>query len=254
MHPKIIEINPTELCNRKCNFCPRGSGYPNANQNLSLVDAKLIYDKLIEFDYEGFLHLTGFGEPVLNPNFINIVNIFKKNLKLKLVMTTNGDYIGKKDITFFKYFDNIRISIYDNDERYEYVINQTKKYNVTVRKQYTNHDLFNNCGGWFSGQNLVNNSCYYPFYKLLIDWNLDIRLCCHDWKYKKVLGNLKDDNLHHIWYNSFKEIRTELLDNKRKNISPCNECNVNGMLNVYTNVAEGEQHFNYFKEYYGKNI
>jgi len=250
MHPEIIEINPTELCNRKCSFCPRGSGYPNLNYNLSVKDAELIHQKLIEFNYGGSLHLTGSGEPTLNPNFSKIAEIFRRNKQIKIKMTTNGDYIGKKDFSFFKYFDQIRISVYDGDERYEYIKSKTKNYAVDIRKQYINSIMFNNCGGWFEEKKLENKTCYVPFYRMKIDWNLDIRFCCHDWKEKKVMGNLKNDSLENLWYKSYEYMRKELIVNNRKNISPCNKCNVNGKINTYTNKQEGLEHFNFFKKYY----
>ena len=35
--PQIISINPTELCTRRCEFCPRADPnvYPNRNLNMS---------------------------------------------------------------------------------------------------------------------------------------------------------------------------------------------------------------------------
>ena len=33
---RTMEINPTELCNRKCSFCPRGDWYPNKNLHLTI--------------------------------------------------------------------------------------------------------------------------------------------------------------------------------------------------------------------------
>ena len=54
MNSKIsyIEINLTELCDRKCSFCPRSSGYPNHNLNLSVTNAKKIKTQI-----EGCIHL-----------------------------------------------------------------------------------------------------------------------------------------------------------------------------------------------------
>ncbi len=262
MFPEIIELHTTELCNRKCSFCPRGDGYPNLNQNISLEDAQILFDKIKEYNYRckegeetGNFHITGSGEPTLNPNFVEIVKLFRKNKDIKIKMTTNGDYIGKKDFSWFEYFDEIRISIYDGDDRYEEVKKLTKDYSmVDIRKQYETAltGTFNNCGGWFPVDNIPDKPCFIPFYRLQVDWNLDIRLCCHDWKEKVVVANLKDDSLHNIWHESFREYREELIKNNRKNISPCNKCNVNGTLNIYTKRESGKQHFNFFKDYYDK--
>ena len=66
MVPNIIEINPTELCNRKCSFCARSEDYPNQNLNLDLRGAIIIRKRLEEMDWRGSLKLTGQGEPTLN--------------------------------------------------------------------------------------------------------------------------------------------------------------------------------------------
>ena len=50
--------------------------------------------------------------------------------------------------------------------------------------------------------------------------------------------------------NAFEEVRTELIENNRKNISPCNKCSVNGTMNLYTNKPDGDKHFYFFKRYY----
>ena len=76
MVPNIIEINPTELCNRTCSFCPRSSTYPNQNLNLSIEDALIIKQRLNEINFNGRLHFTGQGEPTLNKNLLHIAKIF----------------------------------------------------------------------------------------------------------------------------------------------------------------------------------
>ena len=45
-----LEINPTELCNRLCTFCPRvePDEYPNQNLNMSVDLAKKIANELNE--------------------------------------------------------------------------------------------------------------------------------------------------------------------------------------------------------------
>ena len=61
-----IDLNPTELCNRLCHFCPRSSFYPNLNLNMSLESADLLHRRLVEFDYQGAITIAGKGEPLLN--------------------------------------------------------------------------------------------------------------------------------------------------------------------------------------------
>ena len=50
-----VEMNLTELCNRKCVFCPRHDPevYPNRNLNTTVEDASIIAKRLADFNYVG---------------------------------------------------------------------------------------------------------------------------------------------------------------------------------------------------------
>ena len=242
MLPDIIEVNPTELCNRKCSFCPRSSDYPNQNLFLDLRSAYIIKKRLIEMRWKGSLRLIGQGEPTLNKNLIKIAKILKYD-DIELTTITNGDFLHKVDKDFFAVFDKITISCY-NKEEYE----KFEKYKVEIRKQWLpeNYNLFNNCGGAFKSSKVpMSRECYTPFYRAYIDWNLDIRLCCHDWKYKHTIGNLKEKTFKDIWYgDEFQNVRKQLRKGNRANASSaCSECNVNGRMNVRTNTKDGINKF-----------
>ena len=62
-----VEINPTELCNRTCSFCPRSDPnvYPNRNLNMTIDTAENISNQLLDANFTGDIHITGFGEPTL---------------------------------------------------------------------------------------------------------------------------------------------------------------------------------------------
>ena len=63
-----LDINITELCNRKCVFCPRvnENEYPNQNLNIDLGLINKISEELINLNYQGEIVISGFGEPTLN--------------------------------------------------------------------------------------------------------------------------------------------------------------------------------------------
>lgn len=242
MLPSIIEINPTELCNRKCSFCPRSNNYPNQKLYLDLRGAYVIKKRLDEMSWHGSLRFIGQGEPTLNKNIVKLAKILKSD-KFELTTITNGDFLHKVDAEFFTVFDKITISCY-NEEEYK----KFEKYKVEIRKQWLpeNHNLFNNCGGAFKSEKVpMKRECYTPFYRAYIDWNLDVRLCCHDWKYKHTFGNLKEKTFKEIWYGKeFQYVRMKLKDGNRKYASSaCSECNVNGKMNVRTNVNDGLNNF-----------
>lgn len=214
MLPTIIEINPTELCNRRCSFCPRSSTYPNQNLNLSIDDAFIIKERLNEIDFNGRLHFTGQGEPTLNKKLFQIAKIFDYEKRI----VTNGDFLTNE---IFDVFDVVTISVYDKNDWHKY----SKWKKAKLRKQWIPETIMNNCGGFFDDEP-VQGPCHYPFYKAYIDWNLDIRLCCHDWKDKIVMGNLREERFDSIWYG--KKYNEYRINQRSK--SPCINCNVIGTL------------------------
>ena len=104
MVPNIIEINPTELCNRKCSFCARSEDYPNQNLNLDLRGAIIIRKRLEEMDWRGSLKLTGQGEPTLNKKIIRIAQALQSH-NWELTTITNGDFLHNIDSKYFKVFE-----------------------------------------------------------------------------------------------------------------------------------------------------
>ena len=74
-----IEVNTTELCNRTCVFCPRHdpSVFPNMQLHLTVKGAQTIAEELGDNNYQGKISFSGFGENLLNPNFIEIVKEFR---------------------------------------------------------------------------------------------------------------------------------------------------------------------------------
>ena len=69
---------------------------------------------------------------------------------------------------------------------------------------------------------------------MYIDWDLNIRLCCHDWKEKKVMGSLINNSISNVWNNDvYGGYRTHLLKGARYKLNPCSKCNAHGLRDVY---------------------
>ena len=109
-----LEINPTELCNRTCTFCPRvdPDDYPNQNLNMTVDLAKKIADELLALDYQGSVAFSGYGEPLLTPNIEKIINQFGD---INVEVVTNGDPLNKKMIKdlYAAGLNTIVVSLYD---------------------------------------------------------------------------------------------------------------------------------------------
>ena len=229
-----IDLNPTELCNRLCHFCPRSSFYPSLNLNMSIESAELLKERLVEFNYKGALTIAGKGEPLLNKNLCGIISIL---VPWKPILITNGDSILKDNSIAKMLFDSglhqIIISEYDSMMKREIWDELFEGRNYRVKDLTKGAEpYFNNRGGSF---NTINNSlertCYFPFYKITINYDLSLNFCLNDWKYKEEIGNLTMNTLKDIWMGSkMMAYRKKLIEKRRCDINACKKCDTDGTL------------------------
>lgn len=93
--PFILFIDPCGKCNFVCNFCPCNTSKVNQEERhkvMSFRDFKLIVDGLHEFrESVKVIYLYGFGEPLLNPELIEMAKYLKSaNVCREIRLVTNG--------------------------------------------------------------------------------------------------------------------------------------------------------------------
>ena len=259
-----VEVNTTELCNRKCVFCPRFNDevYPNRNLHMTPNGAGLIADNLAKHGFEGKISFSGFGENLLNPDFKRIVTSFKQRLpNATLECNTNGDRLSKKvvDGLFDAGLDWLYINLYDGIDQIEkfdpMIVDHTNQTKYRAHYNEEDYGLFiNNRSGTIDWLNIKEENiselqgsvCYYPFYKLFVDWNGDVLFCSNDWGKEHIVGNLLQQDLHEVWFSKpMRKIRNRLAKGDRS-ASPCDKCSVNGQL-------FGEKSFNIVQTYESSN-
>ena len=245
-----VEINPTELCNRTCSFCPRHDPliYPNRNLNMSVDTAKLLCAQLLEADYTGDINITGFGEPLLNKDIVEICNLFSKHFHTEII--TNGDNLinNKFLVTDFSSLALVIVDCYDGKSQIDKVtslFNDTPV-NYLIRNHYDAPEVdaqesygFNNRGGSLYKAETMHKPCYLPAYKAFVDWNGDVRLCCNDWfRLQDSFGNITEREFSNIWMSdAFATVRKELAIGNRNKYKPCQSCDVAGTLVGEESVA-----------------
>lgn len=247
---KSVEINPTELCNRKCVFCPRvdPSLYKNQKKHIDPNLCEVIGGQLEDFNFTGRIGFTGFGEPLLHPQLIDCVYKIRKCKSARWIeINTNGDTLTREMAVELAEAGctNITISMYDNDQT-EFFNEMLQGTGLTfvLRHHYNSNVNYN--------LNMVNridiikkdkpinikNPCYIPFYKMFIDWNGDYLLCQQDWGRTTAMYNVLTTPIEEFWISKLYEQRKDLALSKRQH-SPCSHCNINGTL-------YGEDSFNFF--------
>ena len=259
--PSWIEISPTDFCNRKCLFCPKGDDSIAPNQRLEMPKqlCEKIATELKDLNFKGTVMLAGYGEPMAAKNLISAINTFSAVCNTEI--TTDGDYLTIKSINEMVKagIGKILISMYDGEfqiKKFEELFSKSgvglDKYVLRDRWYTENGDfgvkLTNRAGVVKAGHQKEinpNNRCFYPHYSMMVDWNGDVFLCTQDWHRRIKAGNLNIHSLYEVWTsNIMRKYRCHLYKGER-DLFPCNQCNAMGTLH-------GEKHAEIWDSYYTK--
>ena len=261
-----IELNITELCNRKCVFCPRvdPSIYPNQNLNMDLaIIQRLVADVKRLGIYPRF-SFSGFGEPILNKQLPKFISYIRSELPDHTIeINTNGDRLNVEKVRnlFAAGLTYLYINLYDGQEQaagFHQLMSESgiNRARYELRPHWVGAEgdyglTLNNRSGTVNSPTInllplrekLERRCHYPFYKMLLDWNGDVLFCSNDWGRKIIIGNLSKLSLEDIWLSErFVAIRERLVNGDRTQ-SPCNTCNVNGTITGSDSVKVLLRHY-----------
>ena len=266
-----IEFSINGTCNRRCFFCPRvdPKKYPNISKSLDIEVFKKLLNDLVKVEFNGRLSFSGFGEPLLTKNLVEYVSLIKEKFNnVYIEITTNGDVLLSKNGTkrlkelFDKGLTNVKVSLYDGPEQIEPMEKIKKDLKLSdeqfiIRKRYLGPDesfglTISNRAGSVELKNEVfevaalkeplKQPCYFPFYKMMIDYNGDVLICSNDWKKEAPVGNISNESILDIWVSEeFMNIRKKLSKSDR-NYKPCMTCDVNGTLNAKNAFTNWQTH------------
>jgi radical SAM protein with 4Fe4S-binding SPASM domain len=242
-----VEINTTELCNRKCIICPRAHDYPNQNLHMTADVVDEICKQTAE--YTDYITISGRGEPLLCSNILEIIEtiaIHKKRFRLQ----TNGDFLDKYihdlddilDLKTKRNTNKIIVNCYDGLDQEKERINKWGKYKaltITSEREDDNQKMsdrfksgrYVNRGGASLGmpytyQPHLQMPCYILWRKAYFNWNGDLQLCCHDWTYIKTFGNIMQSSFKDIWEgHEINKYRFGLTENNGRSLfDECRNC------------------------------
>lgn len=241
-----IEINPTELCNRTCSFCPRVDPniYPNRNLHMSDETIVNLVTDLRENQYKGRIVFSGFGEPTLNKKILKHISIARLATD-DVQMYTNGDKILDDSwYTIQEFIDagitSIFLDVYDSYEQHKRWEKKLEPFrdkipiHISAKYNFPIH-IFTNRSGTVKTkgirQGALDKSCYIPHTKAFIDWDGTLLLCCNDWaRAAGGFGNINETNFSKLWMGEeLNSIRKKLMSSSRLNAgNPCNICDATG--------------------------
>ena len=266
-----IEFSNNGLCNRRCIFCPRVDPglFPNKNIHLSFELFKKAMQEIAAIDYCGRISFSGFCEPLLTEDLERYIAEGKRACpKITVEISSNGDVLTKERLKrlFEAGLDNIRLSLYGGPQQDEKFIKMKQELNLDnkqfiLRRRYLSPEesyglTISNRAGSIT---LINDKikveplkeplkqpCYYPFYKMMVDYDGKVMICSNDWQKKLIVGNLSKQSVLAVWNSrEFNNARKNLVQSNRE-FAPCNLCDVNGMYN-------GQKHYEAWVKHYKNN-
>lgn len=228
---KNLEINVTDACNRACEFCPHSEDdyqYRTGRASLSLFS--FIAEQLLEKNYTGSIVLCGQGEPTMYKPLREAITILSTtNANIELI--TNGELLTKEKVKdlFSAGLNVINISVYE--EKYashaNSLVEDLEPSQWLIRNRYLGQiEIVNRIEIRNGIGTHKKDPCWLLAYKMLINHNGDVMLCCNDWTRKNVYGNVYKTSLWDIWTTNLQQKRLELLVGDR--IGVCANCDING--------------------------
>lgn len=262
--PFCIQIELTEGCNLYCDFCGLQGIRKEKEKNfkfLSIKNAERIASSIKNAKWNSRIEFAMHGEPTMNPDFINVVSIFRKTLPSnQLMMTSNGGGLLKVEkiknlfeaglnilaIDEYEYVligAKIRSALNNIEsgwESYEYPENKiasphrrwpknTKALifvkDISSAKEGVHATINNHCGsGAPTNDKGAGKRCAKPFRELSIRWNGEVAICCNDWRGVYKCGNVVKEDIKDIWNNEAFNLARKFLYRGMREFTPCKGC------------------------------
>ena len=259
-----IQIQTIEFCNLKCDFCPnhyliwdrlddKKKGIPY--NLMSIENYTKLMKNLSDLNFTGRVSPYLMNEPLMDKDrMVELISITRKylpNSPIKLNsngtgVTTEliGDMIdaGLTSMLFDDYFnDEYTYKLMDKLKPFSgengkchitissnYNVRQVKKKGEDVGHHFGPHAFWNRAGLTNVNPDMPvpQKDCGYPSSQMYIKWNGDALLCCCDWEYEVIHGNVFDERIEEVWMNgSYFHYRDTLKEGRRDKLEMCRRCN-----------------------------
>jgi len=263
--PNVVKVELTEGCNLSCKFCAIKSIRDKQKDYkfISIKTARLIAEGIADIWEPIRVEFAMHGEPLLNPNIIKILRLYREILpKSSFTLTSNATQIANKKISIYdvlQYVNVLALDDYNTGIVKKIISDLTKKIRIYIYPEiniYSKHKsnkhylvVLNNIGQKNIGQRKLHNTagnsgkldfskinqrCYRPFRELSFKYNGNAILCCLDWKQKFIIDNIYRNSITNIWQNVNLQSARKVLYYFGRKFSICYGCNAfsakNGLL------------------------
>lgn len=241
-----ISIETRTDCNLKCPFCPQSS---NPRQNLVMPDElfKKIIDDLAEIHFAGRICPLTNNEPLLDDRMVSFIGYARQKCPLCfLELISNGMLLNEELLLelFAAGLDSLIVNDYRKDRHeHPYLLSKNhkriaqlsegmflKKIRMALRSTDEKHGT--RAGNIIRGKGTalpLKQFCALPFTRMWVQPEGKAILCCEDYSYDEIMGDVKDSSLSDIWFgDKYNRIRSELYRRDRSG-KICSKCEYSGI-------------------------
>lgn len=233
-----VNIETVNTCTRRCTYCKFGIKRPWARKTMD----EEVFDKILldlkAIRYSGLIGPFVNNEPLMDRRIVSFIRRISMVLPdAGSYLFTNGDLldIGILGSLFDAGLHKIFISAHSPERLDDLAVMRghfgEKRVSLSTFFDYDKARYFHNRGGSIDS-GLVNQTrrpdegCCLPFRQMVINPDGDVCLCCCDFYYDVVFGNVKDAPAPDIFlYNGrLQEVRKMLVETGRKGLRLCEDC------------------------------
>jgi len=227
---KSISIQTIDYCNRKCAWCPNSHMEKSKDSLMSLETLNRVLDEIESVKFDGRIHLYLLEEPLCDDRIVDIIATVRKRFPQNVIyISTNGDYLDTKTTVkelFNAGLSELSVMMYDNSNTERLI-----KYSADPRIALIKKEEMGDC--WYNRGGHINVKCDFPvetcewvFHKVYITRKGELIVCCSDYDYEVVYGNLMDQGLMDIWLSpKYKLYRIAHFFKHGRALPLCDRCN-----------------------------
>jgi sulfatase maturation enzyme AslB (radical SAM superfamily) len=282
--PKSIILEPTNACNLRCRMCSVWGEGVKKSRDVGFIkrDAwTAILDEIGSWPAKVDLDIHGAGEPLLHPDFLDMLAYAKSKKNIHLGFLCNAtlldakkaeaaaglvDWVGfsvdgaQKDI--FEHYRKgaVLAEVEDNIERVISLKRDGKPGIFLNMVAHSEADTALFIERWkgkadtlqISLKRPVNREnnrkitlikpCTLPFQQFIIGWSGHAVLCCEDCWGEYIIGKFPEDSLYNIWHGKKMNKARLLLKKGRQEEIPLCRCCDSGIFHDYRETSIENTH------------